>query len=115
MKRPHLGDVVFAALISTFGAVQLPGCGAVKADLDCLHFLGPAEAVLSGPIRESSNPAIVGERVIFRVGDGGEGADDPPDRTSGVNVQPLGSGIDCRTFVNPVFTPIESGNIQVVP
>jgi len=86
-----------------------------KGDINCLRLLSPNEAVLSGPVRESSNSALVGQTVIFRVGDGGEGSDDPPDRTSGLNVQPVGSPIDCKTFVNPVFTPIEGGNIQVKP
>lgn len=86
-----------------------------KGDIDCLRLLGTTEAVLSGPVRESSNPAIVGSRVIFRVGDGGEGANADPDRTSGLNVQAPGSAIDCTRFVNPLFVPIESGNLQVEP
>jgi hypothetical protein len=86
-----------------------------KGDINCLRLLSPNEAVLSGPVRESSDPANIGRTAIFRVGDGGEGSDDPPDRTSGVNVQPVGSTVDCKTFVNPLFTPIESGNIQVKP
>jgi hypothetical protein len=86
-----------------------------KGDINCLRLLSPNEAVLSGPVRESSNPAIVGQTAIFRVGDGGEGSDDPPDRTSGLQFRPVGSTVDCNTFVNPLFTPIESGNIQVKP
>jgi hypothetical protein len=86
-----------------------------KGDIDCLRLLSPNEAVLSGPIREGSFPGAMGLTAIFRVGDGGEGSNDPPDRTSGLNIQPAGSTLDCNTFVNPTFTPIESGNIQVKP
>jgi hypothetical protein len=86
-----------------------------KGDINCLRLLSPNEAVLSGPIRESNIPANIGRTAIFRVGDGGEGSNDSPDRTSGFAIQPAGSTMDCKGFVNPLFTPIESGNIQVKP
>jgi hypothetical protein len=88
-----------------------------EGEINCLHLLSPTEAVVSGPIRKSSDPTLVRRTGIFRVGDGGEGNDDPPalDRMSGLNVQPTGSPVDCRTFVNPSFFLIDSGNIQVEP
>ena len=88
----------------------------VKGDINCLQLLGPTEAELSGTVREhSADPTLVGRTAIFRVGDNGEGSNDPPDRISGLNIQGSGSTLDCKTFVNPFFTPIESGNIQVKP
>lgn len=86
-----------------------------KGDIDCMRFLAPNEVELSGPVREHTDPALVGRTAIFRVADNGEGSKDPPDRMSGLNIQGALSKLNCRTFVNPFFTPIESGNIQVKP
>jgi hypothetical protein len=90
-----------------------------KGEINCLQILGSNEAVLSGPVRKSSIADLVGRTGIFRVGDGGEGNDDDPpavDRSSNLVVQPTGSTVDCKTFVNPAFyLPIQSGNIQVEP
>ena len=87
----------------------------IAGDIDCLQ-IGPTpnQAAMSGPIREhSADPTQIGRTVIFRVGDNGEGSNDPPDMISPLS-RPGVTG-DCRTFVNPIFTPIESGNIQVKP
>ena len=87
----------------------------VKGDIDCLFFLGPTQAAMSGKIREHPDVTLIGRTAIFRVGDNGEGSNAPPDEISGLNIQGSGSPLDCKTFVNPFFTPIESGNIQVKP
>jgi hypothetical protein len=89
--------------------------GVVKGDINCLKFLGPTEAVLSGPLRVDTDSMVVGRTAIFRVGDGGEGSDASPDRMSGLLIPSAGSTLGCTNFVNPFFTPIESGNIQVMP
>lgn len=92
-----------------------------KGDIDCLRVgpiaelgLGANEAVLSGPIEENVNPAIIGWTQIFRVQDNGEGGD-PPDQMSGVFFRSPESGINCRNFVPPTVSPVEGGNIQVKP
>ena len=86
-----------------------------KGDIDCLRILGPGDAVLSGPVHENANPALVGTTQIFRVRDNGEGSGDPEDAQSPLFFQPPTSGVNCRNFTPPVVTPIESGNIQVKP
>jgi hypothetical protein len=87
----------------------------VKGDINCLRLLSPTEAVLSGALRVDTDSMVVGRTAIFRVGDGGEGSDATPDRMSGLLIPAAGSTLDCQTFMNPFFTPIESGNIQVRP
>jgi hypothetical protein len=86
-----------------------------KGDIDCLMILGPRDAVLSGPIHENVNPALIGWTQIFRVQDNGEGSGDPEDAQSPLFFRDPATGINCRNFVPPVVTPIESGNIQVKP
>lgn len=86
-----------------------------KGDINCLLILSPTVAVLSGPIQEHMNPALIGQTQIFRIEDNGEGSDDSPDRMSILFFRTPESGIDCRTFVPPVVTPIEGGNLQVKP
>lgn len=92
-----------------------------KGDIICLLVgpveaigLGANEAILSGPIHENINPDIIGWTQIFRVRDNGEGSD-PPDAQSGLFFRSPESGLNCRNFVPPIVTPIESGNIQVKP
>jgi hypothetical protein len=86
-----------------------------KGDINCLLILSPTDAVLSGPIHEHMNPALIGQTQIFRIEDNGEGSDDSPDRMSGLFFRTPESGIDCRNFVPPIVTPIEGGNLQVKP
>jgi hypothetical protein len=87
----------------------------IKGDIDCLLLLGLNQARMSGPIREHTDPTFIGTTAIFRVADNGEGSNDPPDQISGLFTPGAGSTLDCKTFVNPFFTPIQSGNIQVKP
>jgi hypothetical protein len=86
-----------------------------KGDIDCLRILTPNEAVLSGPVHENINPVFIGQTQIFRIQDNGEGNDDSPDQMSALFFRTPESGIDCRNFLPPVVTPIESGNLQVKP
>jgi hypothetical protein len=95
-----------------------------KGDIDCLlvgpiaHLgLGPNEAVMSGPIREISDPTLVGQTQIFRVQDNGEGSNDPPDEMGPLSFRTPESELDCRTFLplDHLVTPIVGGNIQVKP
>ena len=83
------------------------------ADINCLIIVGN-KATLSGVVTQTNNPAVlVGDGVWFEVMDNGEGANNPPDSMTDVQVFP--------PFVNCSFTnlspllPIEEGNIQVRP
>ena len=86
------------------------------ADIDCLRFLNPQEAVMSGIVTENLNPALVGQTLIFRVYDDGEGGD-AVDRQSGAIFRMVSTGVNCHNFANPDanVTPILGGNIQVRP
>jgi hypothetical protein len=87
-----------------------------KGDIDCLMILPDSrDAVLSGPVHENANPALIGWTQVFRVRDNGEGAGDPEDAQSPLFFFNPTSGTNCRNFIPPVVTPIESGNIQVKP
>jgi hypothetical protein len=87
-----------------------------KGDIDCLMILPDSrDAVLSGPVHENVNPALVGMTQIFRVRDNGERNGDPEDAQGPLFFRDPATGINCRNFVPPVVTPIESGNIQVKP
>lgn len=93
------------------------------AELDCLNVIGSSEtegtAVMSGNITKSDNPIYpVGNKVIFRVFDNGEGANDPPDVMTDVVVYPPTTPGDCHTGLGllPVTVMVvEEGNIQVRP
>ena len=85
-----------------------------KGDIDCLRIISPTDAVLSGPVEENANPALIGFIQIFREHDDGEGAD-ARDAQSPLFFRNPGLGLDCRNFTPPAVTPIESGNIQVKP
>jgi len=87
-----------------------------KGDIDCLRLISPQDAVLSGPITENNNPALIGQTQIFRVYDDGEGAD-AVDRMSSVFFRTPESGLNCQNLTPPDgnVTPIEGGNIQVRP
>lgn len=92
-----------------------------KGDINCLLVgpnaagLGPNEAVLSGPVEENITPSLIGQTQIFRIQDNGEGSNDSPDQMSALFFRTPESGIDCRSFLPPVVTPIENGNLQVNP
>jgi hypothetical protein len=86
-----------------------------KGDINCLLILSPTEAVLSGPIEENITPSLIGQTQIFRIQDNGEGSNDSPDQMSALFFRTPESGIDCRSFLPPVVTPIEGGNLQVKP
>ena len=83
--------------------------------MDCLRIIAPNEAVISGRVEVSMNPALVGQVQIFRVVDNGEGDDQPADRLSALFARSPDSGIDCSNFTPPNTTPIVSGNLQVKP
>ena len=87
-----------------------------KGDIDCLRLISPQDAVLSGPITENNNPALIGQTQIFRVYDDGEGAD-AVDRMGSVFFRTPESGLNCQNFTptESNVTPIESANIQVRP
>lgn len=85
-------------------------------DVDCLRFIPPNRAVMSGTIRRTNNPgATPGGRTIFTVEDNGEGASDPPDRVSQLILLPPGSNQDCTNVTNTTSIAIEGGNIRVDP
>jgi hypothetical protein len=86
-----------------------------KGDINCLRILGPNEAVLSGPVRENANPALIGAIQIFRIVDNGEGSTDAPDMQSALIFRDPAVGVDCSNFNPPVVTPILAGNLQVRP
>lgn len=87
-----------------------------KGDINCLRLISPQDAVLSGPITDNLNPALIGQTQIFRVYDDGEGAD-AVDRMGPLSFRTPESGLNCQNFTPPDgnVTPIESGNIQVRP
>jgi hypothetical protein len=84
-------------------------------EIDCLRFLTPNSAVMSGTITRSNDPTLEGRRGIFRVEDNGEGANDPPDGASLTAVLPPGSMLDCQVLPGPNPIPIQHGNVQVSP
>ena len=95
----------------------------IHGPVTCLSVVGNRAWV--GGIAEqirSSNPglaALEGNDMWFQVQDNGEGANDPPDRTTSVGVTPLGgppgqAQAYCDAMPAPItFRPIEEGNIQV--
>jgi hypothetical protein len=85
-----------------------------RGTVTCLRILSPTDAVISGRVDETENPALLGQTQIFRVHDAGEGSDDV-DQMSALFARTPESGIDCRSLTPLNTTPIESGNIQVKP
>lgn len=85
-----------------------------RGTVTCLRILAYNDAVISGVVDETDNPALLGQTQIFRVIDTGEGNAEP-DRMSALFARSPESGIDCRNFTPANTTPIESGNIQVKP
>jgi len=53
----------------------------IHVEITCLAVVGN-DAWLGGTITTSSDPALVGQQVLFRVQDNGEGGAAPPDMTS---------------------------------
>jgi hypothetical protein len=87
-----------------------------KGDLNCLRFIAPNDAVVSGPILVNNNPDLIGQTQIFRVRDDGEGSD-AVDRMSSVFFRQPSTGLDCQTLTPPEsnMLPLEGGNLQVRP
>ena len=83
---------------------------AIHVEINCLAVVGNS-AWLGGVIRSSSNPALVGEHVLFGVVDWGEGDAAPPDQTSqvviDVTVPP------CTTTPPLGLIAWTDGNVQV--
>ena len=86
-----------------------------RGEVHCLRIIPPNEAVISGRVLVTENPALLGQTQIFRVVDNGEGEGELGDRMSALFARTPESGIDCSNFTPPNTTPIESGNIQVRP
>ncbi len=90
----------------------------VWGDIDCINVQGGL-AKLSGVItkvradQDLSLYYYVGARFSFNVGDTGEGANAPPDRTSGISA--LSNGQDCTNMPGLTIYPITNGNIQIKP
>ena len=85
-------------------------------EIDCLNVLGDI-AVMSGTIRSSVDPTLVGTDVLFAVRDNGEGPGAPPDE---ITLAFTGFGIACTditdpTSLTPFLVPIEQGQVQVRP
>ena len=83
-------------------------------DIDCLNTLGDI-AVMSGTIRSSIDPTLVGTDVLFAVQDNGEGPDAPPGE---ISLAFTGFGIACADITDPAslapfLVPIEQGQVQV--
>jgi hypothetical protein len=85
-----------------------------RGTVTCLRILSPTDAVISGRVDETDNPALLGQTQIFRVHDAGEGSDDV-DQMSALFARTPESEINCHNFTPLNMTPIESGNIQVRP
>lgn len=87
-----------------------------RGDLDCLRFIAPNDAVVSGPILVNDNPDLIGDTQIFRVRDAGEG-NDADDRMSSVFFREPSTELDCHTLTPPEtnMRPLEGGNLQVRP
>ena len=97
------------------------GAAMNHGDVDCMVVTGNS-AILSGPIRRHTNPLFEeGFVTVFRVEDNGEGANDPPDQVSLLQIHPPPApgepAINCRSGILPAFAmrPVEGGNIQVRP
>jgi hypothetical protein len=102
----------------------------VRSEIDCLKFEAGNRAIMSGPITQSSNPALIvpGRIAVFGVEDNGEGLTAPADRITTIpDYQPPKScteftfvGDTLRDVANldvsvRALIPILNGNIQVQP
>jgi hypothetical protein len=86
-----------------------------QGEVNCLRIIAPNEAVISGRVLVTENPALLNQTQIFRVVDNGEGEGEAADRLSALFARSPESGIDCSNFTPPNTTPIVSGNLQVRP
>jgi len=85
-------------------------------EIDCLNVLGDI-AVMSGTVRSSIDPTLIGTDVLFAVRDNGEGPGAPPDE---ITLAFTGFGIACADITHPAslapfLVPIEQGQVQVRP
>lgn len=63
-------------------------------DVNCLNVFGNV-AIVSGLVTSSNVEALLGMEAVFEVVDNGEGAGDPPDLMSLVDLHTPGVGADC--------------------
>jgi hypothetical protein len=80
--------------------------------IDCLAVDGNI-AHMSGTVTHTSDPTVFlpNEQVHFAVQDNGEGADDPPDRITGI---PENEPLTCNDALpSAAFNDIVRGNVQV--
>ena|SRR3989442_10422039 len=82
----------------------------IHVEIDCLAVVGN-NAWLGGTITHSSNPALEGEPVLFRVQDNGEGHAAPQDMTSQIVIGPTLPS--CTTTPPLGLIPWTNGNVQV--
>jgi hypothetical protein len=85
-------------------------------EIDCLNVLGDI-AVMSGIVRSSVDPTLVGTDVLFAVRDNGEGPGAPPDE---ISLAFTGLAIACTDItdlasLDPFLVPIEQGQVRVRP
>ncbi len=96
--------------------------------IDCLKFEGGNRAIASGPVTQSSDPALVGRIFVFGVEDNGEGDNAPTDRITTMPDYAPPKSCNEFTFVGATLrdvgnlsvvvrtlNPILAGNIQVQP
>jgi hypothetical protein len=112
-----LETIAFTAQIDATGAVN----GQAEFQLrdqsltfhvvvDCLQVSG-VNAWISGLISTSSDPARVGQRVLWQVQDNGQGNAASPDQVSlPVQFNPL---VSCQTQPTLPLVPWTNGNVQV--
>ena len=82
----------------------------LHVEIDCLTVAGN-DAWLSGTIRTSDDASLVGQEILWRVEDNGEGPAAPSDRTSTV-VLGVARGA-CATMPTLGMVPWTNGNVQV--
>lgn len=95
---------------------QLPEQGVrLHIEIDCLLVVDNI-AVMTGVVTNSADPTDVGRTALFAVIDGGEGANGLSDGFTGPFE--IRSFLDCDDIGPPppsFFSPIDAGNIQVLP
>jgi hypothetical protein len=84
----------------------------IFVDLNCLRFIGNDQALVSGFVTQSNNPAYsIGSAAIFRILDNGEGKQAPPDLVSDIIV--VAPVFNCTQNWNLPLVASSGGNIQV--
>lgn len=115
-----LRTFAFSAIYHKDGSASGEGVVNNRADGTKIHFevesvyipQTPGNvAVVGARVSTSSNPTLVGQPVVFRVQDNGEGANDPADQVSLLELP--GRPINATEWLNLTIQPIEIGNIQV--